>query len=318
MIIPESVQMAYERELEVITPLRGNASSRLRLVAADNDWLFDDRVKSAESVLSKLDSGYPALSSMHDFYAAMLVVPTQKDIGKAVNAVQRSLNARVKPSKLSDVSSFAYDDVHMIAKLRGKVSPAAVTHAVVLDREFEVQIHTGVQYAWWRATHDSLYKDTGSSGATWEAKRASGQARAALEMIDGILSDFHAAGRLQPMRPMPSGDVPVALGWADYWSKRQRPDDRIRFSGSALAIIGACGIDPADVSGLLAAGALQSYVDDKALTPVQVILIACHILGGDAIFAALASIEHKVLVTSELVSAYAACDAVAVEDRVSI
>jgi len=41
------------------------------------------------------------------------------------------------------------------------------------------------------------------------------------------------------------------------------------------------------------------------ITPVQVVVIACHLIEGDAVYARLKAAERRVLVTSELVTAYA-------------
>lgn len=304
MRVPDSVARAYEEELAVVEALRTHASNRLRVLAADNSWLFDDRIKTAESVLSKLETGSASLREMNDLYAAMLVVPTQKHVPAASDAVLRFFNAQVRPGRAIDVSSFVYDDVHIIATLRGKVSPRAVPHPAVLDRPFEIQVHTGVQYAWWRATHDDIYKGSSSAGSSWAAKRASGQARASLELIDGVLADFEAAARLQKNVREEEDPGAIMRGWLEHWPKRRRPADEVRFATTARAVARAAQVELDAIAQRFAVGELDRFVAAPDLTPIQVILIACHLIGGDAIFSSLLAADQHLLVTDELLAAY--------------
>lgn len=306
MRIPDSVTRAYEEELALVEPLRTHASNRLRILAADNSWLFDDRIKPAESALSKLETGRASLRDMHDLYAAMIVVPTQKHVKPASEAVLRSFTGQVRPARTLEASSFVYDDVHIIAMLRGKISPRAVPHPAILDRPFEIQIHTGAQYAWWRATHDDLYKGSSAAGRSWAAKRASGQARASLELIDGVLADFEAAAQLQRNARQDEDPGEPVREWLQHWQPRNRPADEVRFVSTATAIALAAGVDTDAITQRLAAGDLAQFIAAPDLTPVQVILIACHRIGGSTIFPRLAAAKQRVLVTDELILAYPA------------
>ncbi|WP_277209173.1 hypothetical protein [Isoptericola croceus] len=319
MRIPDSVTRAYEEELALVEPLRNHASTRLRILAADNAWLFDDRIKSAESALSKLETGRACLRDMNDLYAAMLVVPTQKHVKSASEAVLKSFTAQIRPARPMEASSFVYDDMHIIATLRGKVSPRAVPHPAVLDRPFEIQIHTGAQYAWWRATHDDIYKGSSPAGRSWAAKRASGQARASLELVDGVLADFEAAARLQKTT-MPLDDDPgeSVRGWLQHWPRRRRPADEVRFASTATAIAAAAAVDADAITERFSAGDLATFVAAPNLTPIQVILIACHLIGGTTIFPNLATTQQRVLITDELLGAYPALGALPSAQRVPV
>jgi len=317
--IPESVTRAYEEELALVEPLRRHASTRLRILAADNSWLFDDRIKSVESALSKLETGRSSLPEMNDLYAAMLVVPTQKHVAPASDAILRSFSGQIRPARPVEASSFVYDDIHIIATLRGKISPRAVPHPAVLDRPFEIQIHTGVQYAWWRATHDDIYKGSSPVGRSWAAKRASGQARASLELVDGVLADFEAAARLQ--KTMSSYDDEAGEGvraWLQYWPRSRRPADEIRFASTAAAIAVAAGVDQDSITQKLAVGDLEPFIAAAELTPIQVVLIACHLIAGRAMFPNLAAAQQRVLITGELLAAYPALSALPYEQRVLV
>ena len=318
MRVPESVARAYEEERAVVEAVRKYASSRLRILAANNSWLFDDRIKSApgEHPVEARDRPYVATRHGRDLYAAMLVVPTQKHVRAASDAVLRSLNGELRPARDVEASLFRVRRRARNRKLRGKVSPGTVSHPAVLDRQFEIQIHTGVQYAWWRATHDELYKGS-SCRRLWAARRASGQARASLELIDGILADFEAAARLQ--RNIPQGEDPgeTARGWLAHWSRASRPADEIRFASTASAIARTAEVELNAIAQRLSAGDLQPFVSAR-ITPVQVILVACHLIGGDAIFPRFLAAHHRLLITDELLAAYPPLDGVPFGLRVSI
>jgi ppGpp synthetase/RelA/SpoT-type nucleotidyltranferase len=317
VLIPDSVRRAYEEEVALIEPLRKFAGSRLRIIAADRSWLFDDRVKSPESCLSKLEAGFPSLREMHDVYAAMLVVPTLNQLDAASEAVLRAFNGQVKATRTDEPSSFVYDDLHVIATLRGRISPRAVPHPAVLDRRFEIQIHTGVQYAWWRATHDGIYKGSpGLGGDSWAVRRASGQARASLELIDGVLADFAKAAQLQ--RHASRGVEPdVAIGeWLKAWAPARRPSDVVRFAKTAQEIVTAAEISLDDVGSLLRGGTVSRYVADPRLTPIQTVVVCCHILGGDPVFQRLGEANRRILVTDEAIDTYRGFERVSLAGRV--
>jgi Region found in RelA / SpoT proteins len=319
MRIPDSVTFAYEEELALLEPLRHHASRRLRILAANNSWLFDDRVKSSESALSKMESGRSSLRDMNDLYAAMIVVPTQKHVAAASDAILTSFSGEVRPARPIEASSFVYDDVHITATLRGKISPRAVPHPAVLDRPFEIQIHTGVQYAWWRATHDDIYKGSSAAGHSWAAKRASGQARASLELVDGVMADFEAAAGLQ--RVMGSRDEDAgesARAWLQNWPRSKRPADEVRFASTAVAVTTAAAVDRDSVTQRLTAGELAEFISNPSLTPIQVILIACHLVAGPSMFSNFASAQQRVLVTGELLAAYPAFSAFPIAQRVPV
>lgn len=304
MIVPSDVECAYNEERAIVDVLRDVAGTRLRLLASREGWLFDDRIKSVESVLSKLENGTSSMRDIHDFYGAMIVVPTQKHVKSAAASVCASFAARIKDRGLPNPGEFAYDDQHLIAKLRGVVSPCAVSHPSILDREFEIQIHTGVQYAWWRATHDELYKGRAVLGTSWTARRASTQARAALELVDGVLSDFERAGSLQ-LRVLE--DPPPADGiqdWVVSLSIKRRPEDEIRCTETIRSIADDGGVDRTALGEMLSSNPMQSFVASPKITPVQCAIIAMHKLSGDQLFQALKGRHRKVLITGDLLAAY--------------
>lgn len=319
MRIPDTVTRAYEAELALIEPLRRLAGNRLRILSADNSWLFDDRVKSLESALSKLETGRSSLREMNDLYAAMVVVPTQKHVNAASEAILTSFSGQVRPTRHLEASSFVYDDTHIIATLRGKVSPRAVPHPAVLDRPFEIQIHTGVQYAWWRATHDDIYKGSSPAGRSWAARRASGQARASLELVDGVMADFEGAAQLQKaLRPNDDDAGEDVRSWLQLWPRSRRPADEVRFASTAVELTTTVAVARDLVTQKLATDDMSVFIANPEITPIQVVLIACHQVAGSSMFVKLASAQRRVLITAELVAAYPGLSALPSDQRVSV
>ncbi|MGP9747420.1 hypothetical protein, partial [Brachybacterium sp. AOP29-B2-41] len=281
--------------------------------------LFDDRIKSATSCLSKLETGtVESLRQLKDFYGAMVVVPTQKELISAKEEIGAILSVVQKERDLSIASNFVYDDLHLHARLRGSISPVVATSGPVLDRSFEIQIHTGLQYAWWRATHDALYKGGRDLSGSWAAQRVSGQARAALEMVDGIISNFEVAARLQ--KSSAPVDVTLALDFKllARWPRARRPEDETRFGLSLARLQEVFEVDTGRVEELFDSGILDEYIANPKITPLQVVLIACHMEKSD-IFAELAKAAGlKLFITEELLEAYPEVFVLSMEDRVAI
>ncbi|WP_341952939.1 hypothetical protein [Salinibacterium sp. TMP30] len=305
MRIPDSVAIAYEEALAVATPLRTLASKRLRLICAKNNWLFDDRIKSEESCLSKLEMGGGPLKDLPDLYAATIVVPTQNELDAAVSELSKSFEGTLKPMRLKSAEEFIYDDIHMLAHLGLKVSPAAVS-SPIRSRIFEIQVRTGLQYAWWRATHDQVYKSATDEGHGWGVRRVSGQAKASLELLDNVLADLEKAGQQQRPGPQPSNPKLESREWLRRWSPSRRPTDAHRFATTADSLLSACGVSSTSVETAFESADIACLVNDSDVTPGQVVLAAVHSLIGADLGARLVAANKCVLVTSELVNLYPA------------
>lgn len=303
MKIPESFALAYDEQLAVIQPLQELASTRLRLLAVDSGWLFDDRIKTPESCLSKIETGKVQLSHMQDMYAAMIVVPTQGEIELARTEILKLFAGRAKATKTDEVTSFVYDDLHIIASLQGMISPVAVPHRSVLEREFEIQIHTGVQYAWWGATHDYFYKGKLLGVGSRAADRASRQAFAVLELVDGVMANFTAAAGLQHDKwQNPIEDAPFEL--LNRWPTRSRPKDEVRFAQTVRGLCADVAVNLCDVDEIFDGEVLRSLLGNSGVTPIQCVAVACHIAAGEEFFVRLGAAGRRVLVTQELLESY--------------
>ena len=158
MIIPGSVAEAYEHQQAILEDVSKFAGGWLRELCQSSKWLYDERLKEPESAVAKLEAGgSSSLAEMDDLWAATVIVPTLAEVPAATAGILALFTGQQKPRRSWDARSFPYDDVHVIATLGSKVAPS-VAGPEVRGRRFEVQVHTGLQYAWWRATHATLYK----------------------------------------------------------------------------------------------------------------------------------------------------------------
>ena len=302
--------------MAVIGKMREFAEPRLRNLCAQHHWLFDDRVKGVESALVKLEMGRTSsLRGLIDLYATMVVVPTAAHIDLAVAAVLDSFDGTVKQRPPRPPDSFPYDDVHIHAYLGTKVSPPAMLEVVRL-RVFEIQVRTGLQYAWWRATHDTTYKGAIKDPAT---QRLAGQTRATLELLDSLLADIPKAAELQLIgyadEPAPT---PPSANWLQLWAEDRRPDDVGRFCETIDAILSAADVDAEMVGSALTDGTHDVLLNSDQLTPTQAIVVVVDELAAPGWTERLALVGRRLMVTAEMLAVRPELDQVPVAHRVEL
>lgn len=271
MDIPFSFQTAYDEEYALLDRVRYFAERRLRGLCKRKGWLFDDRMKEPESVLAKLQLGeLRTISEMQDFYGAMVVTPSPVELDEATREVLAEFRGGTrKPPRVTDPDVFRYDDIHVIASL-GPLGPVAPRAA--LTRNFEVQIRTGLQYAWWRATHDEIYKP--GEAPDWRLRRVAGQLRASLELVDGALGNLRTTATLLEQRDPDEADLELSQISAllERWAPDRRPVDVYRFSETVLIYLEASEATVDALEELLDADAAARLVGDVTITPAQGIL----------------------------------------------
>lgn len=296
MLVPPSFAVAYWPEEANANELQRFAGDRLRILCSDEKWLFADRVKSEESALAKLQLGpTPSLSEMHDMYAATIVVPTRAEIDKAVGILEHQLPVVTPVHRRQGVpEAFVYDDLHVLVSL-GDSAPGLP--GGLQDRLFEVQVRTGLQYAWWRATHEVIYK---GGERTWRLQRVASQVRASLEMLDAVLADLRtAATLLDPTTTQEDEVFQEVAGWLDQWTEERRPKDVSRFFRGVAELAKAAGKTTAELGEVLETDVAKSLLAETEVTPFQAVLGAAVAELGDGIVDELEDGRY-VLVTDEL------------------
>jgi ppGpp synthetase/RelA/SpoT-type nucleotidyltranferase len=295
---PTSFALAFLAHRALGEELERIAGRRLQLLCKERDWLFTDRVKSEESALAKLElSPVSSLSAMHDLYAATIVVPTAGDVETAVNAVRTDLpDAAVVPRRRTKADTFRYDDTHLTASLGDHAAGLA---SAIGERTFEIQIKTGLQFAWWRATHDVLYK---GAEQNWQVSRVAGQIRASLELLDAQLTDLRGAARLQKS----DSEDDIDKGFADAasllgrWDGDRRPANVSSFVRSVQDLMRSAGVTHAELEEAL--DGAETMAANTEVTPVQCVLAALAQRQGLRVVTKLRG-DLFVLVTDELEAA---------------
>jgi ppGpp synthetase/RelA/SpoT-type nucleotidyltranferase len=294
MRLPASFEYIYLREAKTAEKLAEFAGSRLASLCADRGWLFDGRIKSEESVFAKLELGeLSSIVDMNDVYATTVVVPTRSEISDAAEAVQTTYpDSEIKLRRRADPRSFKYDDLHIYATL-GRTAPGI--DSAIRDRTFEIQVRTGLQYSWWRATHDTLYK---GNVKDWRLERVASQARGTLDLIDGVLADLPAAAELLDRQPDDAdAEFGQIVGWLERWPEEDRPVDRKRFVDTVLAWLSQAGIELEAMGAALESQRGRDLISEEGITPAQVVqVLAADDVGPEA----LAKEGRRVLVTDEL------------------
>jgi hypothetical protein len=298
MRIPPSFDAAFRREHQIALAVKRLAGNRLRLLCDANRWLFAERLKTAESALSKMQLGLVrSLEVMSDLYAAVIVVPTRAEVSAATKLLEGEFpGAKTRVRARGDARTFVYDDVHVFAQL-GKYAVGQASS--IRNRIFEIQVHTGLQFAWWRATHDALYK---GAVRNWRLERVASQVRGNLEMLDGVLADLEKGADLllEARETDLDRDFDYVMNWLQRWPQDRRPEDRIRFYETVRDLVDAARLELAAAGSLLDGAYGRSLVDNEDVTPVQAVTAAVVEVRGLAPVLRRPHNRRWVLVTEEL------------------
>jgi ppGpp synthetase/RelA/SpoT-type nucleotidyltranferase len=310
--IPGSFIVSYREQEATAKRLQRIAGKRLRLMCNSNQWLFDDRVKGEESAFAKLQlGGFKRISDVHDFYAATVVIPTPAELSKAVSAMKASFGTtKVVKRTVGDPRTFSYDDLHILVTL-GKNAPGEPT--AVKDRVFEVQVRTGLQYAWWRATHDTVYKGGEKS---WRLGRVASQVRASLELLDIVLADLRKAARLLTEKKTSEDKAFAAVVQSlNRWPEERRPTDVLGFFNAIGEIARATDTTEQTVVAVLNAAEGKRLTGETEVTPLQAVLGALIERDGPEVVDKLKP-KRYVLLNTEFLAACPAAEGVASLRRV--
>ena len=273
MITSAEFDKAYSAAIVQFSELRERCDPRLRAVAEREGGMFSSRIKSPESVYSKLETGRfrQPFIEMWDIYAATIALPIVSRIENVCEGLGEDFE---EVDRRSDRSSrpveFVYDDLHLILRLR----PTNLIPSQYLFRlRFELQVKSLLQFAWSKATHETIYK---AKEVSWQQDRLAAEARAGLELIDSLLADVSRAAVLQLEKEnadyvRQQALVSLLVG---LWSQERLPEDLRRCAGTIDVLLRLALSDSTKLIGLLGREPGKSYVTAVSLTPVQAVLAA--------------------------------------------
>jgi hypothetical protein len=201
MKVTRSIRDVYEEGIASVTELARFTDDILRPIGVRHKWHYESRVKSLDSFALKIESGRISdPPRLEDWFAAMLVVPNKSNIRTAVDLlsgdeVRLIVESRRPPDEAATTKppdSFRFDDLRLYVR---HSQPSGLPPRPFLDRQFEIQIKTFLQYAWGIATHDKIYK---ADRLSWGAERIAFQTKATLEHVEASIANLDALELASP------------------------------------------------------------------------------------------------------------------------
>jgi ppGpp synthetase/RelA/SpoT-type nucleotidyltranferase len=186
VIVPTEVQQWYSEARPRLVFIEDRVKATLDNYAGKEGFLFSGRIKSAESLSEKIDTGRVAgFDEIDDAYAATIVVPTysyERQVRSFLTQVFHEQYVAVRGSVSKPPEAFRFDSTRVYCRL--SAHPAATPPEQML---FEVQILSAMDYAWQTVTHDLVYKH---SVVDWRRVRAASEMKAMVEQLDQIGEGF--------------------------------------------------------------------------------------------------------------------------------
>jgi hypothetical protein len=198
MKVTKSIRELYENSLADVRALAKYTDDLLRPIAVGRRWHYESRIKTLESFALKLESGrIDEPSKLEDWFGATFVVPNQDNVKEAVgllgdNAVRINVKYRRPPTDSATTKppdSFRFDDLRLYVQHQ---QPTGLPTRDFLNRHFELQVKTFLQYAWGIATHDKIYK---AEQISWGAERIAFQTKATLEHVEASIANLEVLER---------------------------------------------------------------------------------------------------------------------------
>ncbi len=302
--VPESLRRSFDKISPDLEFLKKRAEYQLQDIANLYQAQYEGRVKTVESILSKIESGkqYESLTKIEDLFAATIAVPSLDKIQDVIAAVQARFEVvKIKSHRDKNPREFVYDDLHMILKLK---DDALIINKNVLEYKFELQIKTLLQLAWWRLEHDLVYKTTRLS---WQKSRVFGQIRALFELADSMLSNIEEAASLQSDEQFP--DYISINNLAEIletkWEDKPWYDLR-RTAETVLFYCRLANIDLDQLTNILQEAVNQDVLAARSITPSQAILIALYRFNQREIISNLQSEDCSLYITEEMLEFFPA------------
>lgn len=191
MIVPNPLNKNYNEIREFVARISDYVKDVIMKYCQDNDFLFDDRLKTLESVAEKIETGrYKSWIDIDDIYACTIVInlaTEEEDTIKFLNSIFDCIMIKRKTEIKKAPDVFRFDSTRFIGRLKKPVYFPDDRYINIYDIKFEIQIKTIFDYAWSKTNHALTYK---SDEINWQKLRLSAQLKASVEQLDMLLLGF--------------------------------------------------------------------------------------------------------------------------------
>lgn len=315
MIIPDSVAESVARVRALFSEFQREFNTTLTQIAEAHKGIYEARPeKTLESIADKIQlfEGTDALVELRDLSAGSIIVPTVDLVSQVSTAVghhfQIDSDSRSKPGRPED---FAYDDTHLILKLRDRPE---LVNKHLLNLSFELQIKTYLQYAWSRVVHDFVYK---AQEVSWGKARMVSQIRAMLELADLALAKPENAAALLPATQFPDYERLNAFikVLRDNWPEDRLPANMRRAAYVVRSLVEAAKLSTAELDAIISRDEFDELRNTLQITPLQAVFIALY---KDKGLQFVRRIKERVLITREMELFYPELREVPQEKRVRL
>jgi Region found in RelA / SpoT proteins len=187
-MVPDSIERRFARAKPRLDLVGKQVRETVYAYCGDQGFAFAERMKQAESISAKIETGrFNRWSELDDLYACAVIVPTLVEEARAIEFLRRvfvevELRKRGTSAMAPDV--FRFDAPRFIGRLR---CPAGEDPAEEHDQKFEVQVRSAFEHAWVVTTHKLVYK---GAQVEWGRLRLAAQLKAAVEQLDVLVLGF--------------------------------------------------------------------------------------------------------------------------------
>lgn len=297
MIIPPEISSKYKEILLSLGRLKTDIDPVLEKIAASLNGLYFSRIKSEESFTQKLEGGKFAADKIIDLFGATIVVATSREVDDVEKKVSEMFKIHKKLANREKApEEFIYDDVHLIISFEQK---NVVPDREYLNREFELQIKTFLQYAWDKATHDLLYK---GQTISWSLFRVAYQTKAMLEQADQVLVQIEKTAELCPeneYKAFKDRNRIIELS-TKIWEPVQLPADMRRLSSNIYDLLSLSDKGIKFLENELGNPSNKELLTAKSITPYEAILGIVIKRDWKNLLAGFKAANRKIIITKEL------------------
>ena len=289
------IYSAFSLELKL---LREEMDPVLKRIATNFDGFFISRIKPKESFAQKIETGYfKDPNTIIDLYAATIVVATYKEINLVERQIEREFRIKKKiENREKKPSDFVYDDIHLWIQYNPTVQ---VPGKEYLQRSFELQLKTFLQYGWYKSAHDILYK---GDQLSWPRFRIAHQIRAMLEQSDQILLRIDKASDICPSNDyiIFSEKNRILDFIKKIWAPSLLPLNVKGLADNVHELLKLCGKSTDYLKQELESGRHDNLLSAASVTPYQAILGILIKMDPDSLYKGLKACRRNLYISDEL------------------